>query len=427
MKGVKRMSKFLKRITCLAVVMFVIIVINGCGGNTAKDVSTSSQKPEKVNLTLWHYFDGVMQQKTIEDLAQKFNASQDKITVKMEYAPRGELLKQLTIGLVADKLPDIVVLDNPDTPSFAAMGILADLTDKINAPEMKKDDYYPGPLKSNLYNDKYYGIPVGSNDIALFYNEDMLKAAGITAPPKTWDELQAAAKKLSKDGVYGLAMCALKNEEGTFQFLPWLISSGGNYNKLDSPESIKAFQFLTTLVNEGSLSKESINWTQADVEKQFATGKAAMMINGPWNVEHVKGDAPNLKFSVVKMPKDKVWASCLGGENFSIIKGHHEAEAWEFVKFALSEGNLAAMLDVMGYIPSRKDIAESDQKLKNDPIMSVFVDEMQYAMPRGPNAKWPEYSEAIYTALQESLTNQKTPEQAAHDAQLKAEKILKSN
>lgn len=420
------MGRFWRKITSLAVVVFAIIFVIGCGGNEAKNTSADGKRSEKVNLTLWHYYDGALQQKTMAELAQKFNASQDKITVKMEYAPRAELLKQLTIGLVADKLPDIVILDNPDTPSFAAMGILADVTDKVNAPEIKKDAYYPGPLKSNLYNNKYYGIPMGSNDIALYYNEDMLKAAGITAPPQTWDELQVVAKKLSKDGVYGLAMCALKNEEGTFQFLPWLISSGGNYDKLDSAESIRAFQFLTTLVNDGSLSKESINWTQADVEKQFATGKAAMMINGPWNYAPVKADAPNLKFSVVKIPKDKVWASCLGGENFSIIKGHHEAEAWEFVRFALSEGNLTAMLDLMGYIPSRKDLAESNQKLKNDPIMSVFVDEMQYAMPRGPHAKWPEYSEAIYTALQESLTNQKTPEQAARDAQIKAEKILKS-
>jgi len=421
------MSKFWKNITCLAVVMFATMLVLGCGGNTSKNASVDGNKSEKVTLTLWHYYEGALQQKSLTDLAQKFNTSQDKIAIKMEFAPRNELIKQLTIGLVADKLPDIVLLDNPDTPSFAAMGILADITDKVNAPEMKKEAYYPGPLKSNLYNDKYYGIPVGSNDIGLYYNEDMFKAAGITAPPQTWDELQVVAKKLSKDGVYGLAMCALKNEEGTFQFLPWLISAGGSYDKLDSAESVKAFTFLTNLVKDGSLSKESINWTQADVEKQFATGKAAMMINGPWNIEHVRGDAPNMKFAVVKIPKDKVWASCLGGENFSIIKGHHEAEAWAFLKFAMSEDNLADIVNVMGYIPSRKDLAESNPKLKNDPIMSVFVDEMQYAMPRGPNAKWPEYSEAMYTALQESLTNQKTPEQAARDAQVKVENISKGN
>ena len=61
-----------------------------------------------------------------------------------------------------------------------------------------------------------------------------------------------------------------------------------------------------------------------------------------------------------------------------------------------------------------------NEKITKDPIMSVFLDELQYAMPRGPHAKWPEISDAMSTAFQESFTNAKTPEQAAKDAQVKS-------
>ncbi|VBB05737.1 Hypothetical protein LUCI_0948 [Lucifera butyrica] len=416
------MGKWTKLAALIAMLALSAALFAGCGGSTK--TGGEAKKGGKVTLTLWHYYELPPQQKALNEVAQKFNSSQDKITIKMEFLPRNELTKQLSIGMVANKLPDLVFLDNPDTPSFAAMGLLADITDKVNSPDVKKDAYYPGPLKSNTVNGKYYGIPLGSNCVALFYNIDMLKAAGIT-PPSTWDELRADAKKLTKDGTYGFAMSGIKNEEGTFQMLPWILSPGASFDRLDSAEGIKGFQFVTDLINDGSLSKECINWTQTDVEKQFATGKTAMMENGPWQLPVIKADAPNLKYGVVLLPKDKQYASVLGGENLSIIKGHHEAEAWEFVKFLMKPENLNPILDSIGYIPSRKDWAEGSAKLNSDPIMKVFVEEMKYAMPRGPEPKWPEVSEAIYTAMQECFTNQMKPEQAAKAAEAKVSNVLK--
>ena len=129
----------------------------------------------KTTITLWHYFDGQQQQKAMENLATKFNKSQKKTEVAVEFVPRAELTKQFTIGLVADKLPDIGLVDNPDMASFAAMGLFADITDKVNALEYK-DQFFPGPLSSCQLDGKYYGLPLGSNDLALFYNKDMFNA-----------------------------------------------------------------------------------------------------------------------------------------------------------------------------------------------------------------------------------------------------------
>ena len=67
----------------------------------------------------------------------------------------------------------------------------------------------------------------GNNCLGLFYSKDLLDVAGVEVPT-TWSELEDACAKLTTKGVYGLAISAIGNEEGTFQYMPWLLSAGGN-------------------------------------------------------------------------------------------------------------------------------------------------------------------------------------------------------
>lgn len=413
----------------LIVMLIATTLLVGCGKNAKSGTANTNTVPNKstatsskVKLVIWHYWDGQQQRDALQKLIDKFNASQDKIEVSSVFIPRTELTKQLTMGVVANKLPDIAIVDNPDMASFASMGIFAEITDKV-API--KNEFYTGPISSCELNGKYYGVPFGSNDLALFYNKDMLSAENIQ-PPTTWDELKIAAKKLTKPGItYGLAIAAPKNDEGTFQFLPWLLSTGAKFNEIDSPQGIKALSYLTDLIKDHSMSGEVINWTQNDLEKQFVTKKAAMIVDGPWIINTIKSDAPSLNWGVVKIPKDKIFSSVLGGENWGIIKGPHEAEAWQFIKFTEQKNIMIEYAADFGFIPPIKDIAENDDAITKDPVMSVFLDELQYAMPRGPHPKWPQISDAISTAMQESFTQIKTPEQAAKDAQVKIDSIIK--
>ena len=395
-------------------------------GTAAASTATESTAAagEKVTLTLWDYFEGVNSQKGVKALVTAFNASQSKVEVKAVFTPRDEMDKQLSIGLVSNKLPDLVLIDGCDYASRISMGLFADVTDNFNKDfGSKVDDFYAGPLETCKTGDKYYGIPFGCNDLGFYYNKDMFKDAGIANAPTTWAEMTADCAKLSKNGVYGLAVSAIKNDEGSFQFMPWLYSTGATYDKVNSTEAIKSLTLLQDYVTKGYMSKEAINWTQADAEKQFATGKAAMMLNGPWNIETVQTDAPKLNFGVVEIPKDVKFASVTGGEDMGIIKGHHEAEGWEFLKFTAD--NALTYIDDMGYIPSTKSLAAKDTALQNNPLMKPFVTILDYATPRGPSAQWPKVSAALYTAEQQVMTNQKTPTDAANEAQTAIDAALK--
>ena len=85
--------------------------------------------------------------------------------------------------------------------------------------------------------DKVYGIPIGSNSLALFYNKKMFADAGISEPPKTWAELVEDATKLTKSPVYGLTFSATNDEQSTWQWEPFLWNNGGSLLDLCSPRS----------------------------------------------------------------------------------------------------------------------------------------------------------------------------------------------
>ena len=368
------------------------------------------------DVTIWYYWETEGHQKALNHIIEEFNNSQDDITVEAKYVPFADFKKQLSVGASADELPDLVILDNPDHAAYAAMGIFADITDKFDV-----SNYYEGPVNSCTLDGKLYGVPFGSNDLVLFYNEDMLKEAGCEVPT-TWDELLEAAKATTTDTVSGFAHCALQNEEGTFNFLPWVWSTGATSYEIDSEGGIKALQFEKDLVDSGAMTKEAINWTQGDTMHQFIAGNLAMMINGTWQVPTMREEVPDLNWNVAPIPQDKEQASGLGGENYAVIAGGNEDAAVKFLEFATTPETCLYMMNAMGYISADSTIAKD--QFEGDEVYQVFVDEMQYAHARGPLPEWPSISDAISLAFNKVITGESAPKDAAAEAQATIDGII---
>ena len=164
--------------------------------------------------------------------------------------------------------PTSLMLDNPDLQQIAATGALTPLSDY----GLSSDGYIKGVVDASTYEGKLYGLQPVTNSIGLFYNKDILAKAGVN-PPTTWDELKAAAAKLTKGEQYGIAFSAPANYEGTWQFLPFMWSNGGDEKDIATPQTAAALQLWVDLVKSGSASKSVVNWTQADVNDQFNAGK----------------------------------------------------------------------------------------------------------------------------------------------------------
>jgi len=426
----------------LAAVMVMGTMLTGCGSSSNENASSSettdtaeaennetadkaaeteSTSGQKKQVVLWHSMVSP-EVEPFQEMIDNFNANSQSVEVVTEWVARDEQTKQLTIGNMAGELPDMVFVDNPEVINYGEMGVFQDIKALFDGWE--ENQFLESITNSCVYDGKMYGVPYIGNNLALFYDKDMLEAAGVEAPT-TWDELTKAAEAATKDGVYGFAFSAIKNAECTFQFIPFLWSAEGDWTEMDSANSVEAMTYYSDFVKNGLANKEVLNWSQADVCKQFASGNCAMMINGSWNVGTLRNDAPDKNWGVVPIPVDKVSASCLGGEALCITKTADAEASFEFIEYLCGKEISAPYAKSTAKFSPRSDV-DNDVEFADDPEMKVFADEMKNTKPRGPYPKWTEVDNAIIEACQSALTDAKTPEQACKDAAAKIADIQAS-
>ncbi|GAB3349377.1 sugar ABC transporter substrate-binding protein [Amycolatopsis echigonensis] len=343
-------------------------------------------------------------------------SAQTGVKVQRQKVPTDQMLPKILQGASSKSLPNLLFTDNPTLQQIAATGALTPLTDY----GISTDGYYPSIVKAGTYQDKVYGLAPGVNGLALVYNKDQLAAAGVE-PPKTWDDLKAAAAKLTKAGKYGLAFSAIPSEEGAWQYLPFFWSNGADLSRVDSPEAVQALQYLTDLVNSGSASKSVVSWNQNDVADQFVAGNAAMMINGSWNLARLD-EQKSLHYGVVTIPVPHAGGKpvvALGGEVGAIpaTGGAGQQAAGKVLSCVLSEPVMVQWSKAHAYVPSKTAVAE--KFAASQPEMQAFVNEVDTARSRTAELgeKYPKVSQALADALQAALTGKQPPEQALKTAQ----------
>ena len=263
-------------IAALAVTPLVLAACGGGGGDEGSDGAVDS-------LRILDYY-GNEPDHSLVGTALDNCAAELGVTIERESVPGKDLIAKVLQQASSKTLPDVLMIDNPDVQQIAATGGLSPLSDY----DVDTSGFAQGFLDAGTYDGEVYGIGPTANTIGLFYNVDVLAAAGIE-PPTTWDELKEAALALTSGDQYGVAFSAPNNYEGTWQFLPFMWSNGGTETDLTTPEVAEALQLWTDLVESGAASKGVINWSQGDVNDQFIAGKAAMMVNGPWQIPGAQG------------------------------------------------------------------------------------------------------------------------------------------
>lgn len=378
-------------------------------------------------ISVWHYFEH--EATALEKLAEAYNEAHDDVHITCTFVSREELMNQYTIGAVSGELPDIGMVDSPDMASYISLGVFEDIDDELQE-WGQLDSFYDGPLSSCRDSEgRLHGLPNNSNCLALLCNMDILNAAGFDAPPTTWDEFYEVCKATTNpdDSVYGFAMCAIGNEEGTFQFIPWLYTTGASVSSLSSPEAARSLDFLGQLASEGLMSKECVNWGQGDALNAFAAGKAAMLESGTWQIGQFDMEDVVLDFNYQYglLPKDAEYASVIGGENFGVCTGtEYKDTCIDFLEFMMTAENNADWCEIAGKLPIRSDATELKDIWTEDPRYAVFSEAMNYAVARGPHESWPTISEAIYTAEQSVILGEKTGEEAMAEAAAVVDPIL---
>jgi multiple sugar transport system substrate-binding protein len=384
-----------------------------------------SAQAEPVKVSLWSI---TGDNDLFATLTDDFNASQDDIFIEWRGLPFDDLVNESLRAFATGQAPDIICLDNPDFALFSSRGAMLDITDRVAASDViDLSVYYEGPLASAMWDDRLYGVPKATNTIALFYNEDMLTAAGVE-PPQTWDDLLEAARKLNDpaNNVYGITWSARANEEGTFQFLPWIQMGGGNFDKVNTPGAVKALEIWKTMLDERLASQDVLSQGQWDSTGTFNAGNAAMAISGPWELGRMSEEA-QFNWGVTLLPTEVeggARSSAMGDFNWGIFANtRHPDEAFRVVEYMVSQSD--RLFPEFSNIPARSDIAlPSTGNERRDAALAVFQEQLQYAQPRGPHPEWQRISKAIYDAMQAALTGQTTAQAALDQAQATIEQIV---
>jgi multiple sugar transport system substrate-binding protein len=367
------------------------------------------------------YFNVKDQLDALNALKTEFEQAHPDIKVQYTYIPFPELVSRTLQTAAVHRPPAISCIDNPDVRHVAKSNILQDISGKLNDFPLWKDTY-PGPKNSVTEGDKVYGIPIGSNSLALFYNKKMFADAGIAEPPKTWAELVDDAVKLTKSPVYGLAFSATNDEQSTWQWEPFLWSNGGSLLDLSSDKAKEALQLWVDLIQKGAVSKDSLNWQQGDVANQFIGGRAAMMVMGPWMLASVKRSGIDYGVVTIPVPKEGMKPVVpLGGEVWCPLKTDTKVEeaALEFIKFTQDPERLKKICNTFNYISSVKSIAQ--QQGQENPDFLPFVKQMDTARsrPEEGGAQYTAVSLAARTAIQKALSGQAPVAAALEEAAAK--------
>jgi multiple sugar transport system substrate-binding protein len=405
------MARRTRRKTLAAIAALpMIVALAACSGGGG---ATSTSAGGSTEVTVLDAFQSEPGNTTLQNMLEAC-ATPLGLTINRQTVPPASLV-QKTLQLASSKtMPDLLNIDNPDMPQFAAIGALTPLSDI----GVDTSGYYPGMIGAGSYQDKVYGIPQTGNTVVLSYNKDMLAAAGLT-PPTTWDELRADAKALTHDDVYGFAMAAAPSYEGTWQLMPYIWSNGGDETNINTPETVQALQLISDLVKDGSISQSAVNWGQPDALNAFIAGKAAMVENGIWTFGQLDS-TPGLNYGSVVLPVPKAGDPSivpLGGKVWTIPQTGdtaREKNAAKILDCLNSDANQTANIGSGGSVASKIAVADAFSASNVDP--HAAFEQLAISNSRARAAKlgadWPATAKALYQAEQLVFTGQASPADA---------------
>jgi multiple sugar transport system substrate-binding protein len=317
--------------------------------------------------------------KKLSKLAEEFEKENTDMKVKVQAIPWETAHDKLLTAVASKNGPDVLQLGTTWVPEFADAGALLDLTPYLeDYPDFKPENYFAGSADSMTYDDQVVGIPWYIDTRVLYYRTDLLKEAGYDQAPATWDEMKDAATKLNDrgDDVYGLDID--RNDQITPFIFAWQNGyefEGKDKMNFDSPEFKEAIEYYTSYFKEGiSPTTEGMDIVQA-----FKDGVKPMFFSGPWMINIINDQAPDLKdkWSVAVMPKKEKNTSSMGGANFSIFHNSENVdESLKFISYVNEVDTQMEWLEMSNTLPSRKEAWE-EPKLKDDPLLSVFGEQLK--------------------------------------------------
>lgn len=410
----------MKKALIIVLSLCMIFSVTACGGTSgttpaapAQPAASSTQAAEAAKpaesaveaeptlITFWDWYDA--EEPRFFDAIDDYKALNPHITVERTTITRNDFDSKVVRAAAANQLPDIFINSISRFQAWADAGIGADITDLVDQ-YGAKENYFASSLEPLTWQGKLHGLPMYNNVWMLYYNMDMFEQKGVTEVPATWEEFRAACEKTvdKANGIYGAALTGNKSEEGSVNFLYWLWQADADLYDLRSDNSKSAFSMIQNLVKDGLVSGDMLNWNQADSFQQFLSGRAAMTLNGSWQLGPLNDATFN--WGMAELPVGKKQHGIMGGEGIGISTDcTHPEEALKFILFMHEPDNyLKYKLNSGGNLAPIPAVNEKDV-IKSNTKISECAATLAYCKTRAYGPNYPEISSILQEAVQSNI------------------------
>jgi N,N'-diacetylchitobiose transport system substrate-binding protein len=408
----------------LAALAAASVALAACGGSSNSDnTSASSSGKLSGSIDVWIMDPGSPAvQSVVKGYGTAFQAAHPGTTVNIEFVPWAQAHDKFTTAIAGGKTPDVAEMGTTWTPEFADEGAFQE----VAKPAPGK--YVSSLIDAATLNGKVWGKPWYAGSRALLYRKDVLKKAGVQ-PPKTWDEMLAAAKaiKAKVPGIYPTGYTGLTEH----MYLPTIWQAGGQIatqngkswtSALNSPQAVKAIQYYADIYKEGLTPKAAIGWEEPDAQTAFINGDIAMLVAGGWGYNAIIAAKPGMKSKIgVELEpagpsgKDTAFA---GGSHLVVFNGSKNKDlANAFVDYMLQPANLNKFTSAVGFLPGTVDGINASGYL-DDPVRKPFAEQLlDHSAVYPPSPRWGalEGANIFDGEIQKAMRGKQTAQQAAQN------------
>lgn len=395
---------------------------------SAQQLSTGAQVNGEI--TFWHAYSaggGEIDalEKTIIPAFEKLHPG---VKVNDVQVPSDQMHQKLITATAGGALPDVVRADIVTVPELAKLGVLAPLSDAMPDFQDWAGKMYPGPLATNKFQGKYWGLPLDTNTRVIIYNQAALTAQGIAAPPKTLDDLKSMAAKPGS-GKYLFA----EGGSGGWNLLPFIWSNGGDMTNADvtkasgylnSPKTVEAIQLLVDLYNNKQLPSNILGGTGTmQTSDGLAKGVYDTILDGPWTFPGMTKSYPDFKPSTEPMFSGSAGSvSVVGGEDIVMTQqSKNKALAAEFIRYMLSPDAQQAM-GKAGQLSAES--AQAATMASYAPYYQPYLDQLKTARPRPATPQWAKVDDIFTKQVQLAFQGKVSVKQALDDAAAQIDPLL---
>lgn len=426
----------MRRVLAAALSVGALLVTAACSGGTAASPAASGSAAAGANWDEFGpitYAQGKDTSGNLKAQIDQWNSENpnEKVTFRelsdSADEQRAEMIKR---GQSKSGEFTVMSVDVVWTAEFAANGWIQELP----ADKFPTTGFLKAAVDSATYFNKLYAMPSSSDGALLYYRKDLL---GDTAPPTTWDEMQAICDKVlpGQSGMSCYGGQFQKYEGLTCNFAEAVNSAGGailneeGKPTVNTPEAVAGLTWMVDGFKSGMIPKEAITWKEEESRKAFQDSKILFLRNWPYvyNLASAKDSKVAGKFGVAPIPgKTGPGVSTLGGHSYGISTfAKNKGTAMKWINWMLRPENQKQQLQKASSAPVLESLYSDPELIKEFGYLPTLLKSIQNAKPRPKAVAYGDVTLAIQDAAYAALQGQKDPTTALNDLQAQLQTLIK--